>query len=278
MGEFGRRWTAATPHSDIDSDYRRDLATSSTGLHQEARSRDGGQVTSSWTGGRLSRGSSKNNVREEADIILRSTTDLERSNSNSAREEERRKVLEIEGVIRQPQTQLRANVTRSASRASRTAQINNAGPRGYKPGVPRHLSADVDRESQYSGHSSSQTVPLPGPAGSKLNRFDQHRVGVGRVRRSTSNANAAAMGGVRQQIQQRKTKLPGKMHTEICDFLQKSSRIQLLSNFTDERIQEFLPGKADGSEILQQLFTNLTKLLIRSRNCFVCFCVNVTIS
>lgn len=166
-------------------------------------------MTSSWTGGRLSRGSSKNNVREEADIILRSTTDLERSNSNSAREEERRKVLEIEGVIRQPQTQLRANVTRSASRASRTAQINNAGPRGYKPGVPRHLSADVDRESQYSGHSSSQTVPLPGPAGSKLNRFDQHRVGVGRVRRSTSNANAAAMGGVRQQIQQRKTKLPG---------------------------------------------------------------------
>ena len=235
MGEFGRRWTAATPHSDIDSDYRRDLATSSTGLHQEARSRDGGQVTSSWTGGRLSRGSSKNNVREEADIILRSTTDLERSNSNSAREEERRKVLEIEGVIRQPQTQLRANVTRSASRASRTAQINNAGPRGYKPGVPRHLSADVDRESQYSGHSSSQTVPLPGPAGSKLNRFDQHRVGVGRVRRSTSNANAAAMGGVRQQIQQRKTKLPGKMQTEICDFHQKSSRIQLLLNFIDER-------------------------------------------
>ena len=89
------------------------------------------------------------------------------------------------------------------------AHVTNAGPRGYKPGVPRHLSADADRESQYSGHSSSQTVPLPGPAGSKLNRFDQHRVGVGRVRRSTSNANAAAMGGVRREINQRKTKLPG---------------------------------------------------------------------
>ena len=134
MGEFGRRWTAATPHSDIDSDYRRDLATSngsqigSSGLHQEARTRDGGQsgghgMTSYSSQGRLSRGSSKNNVREEADIILRSTTDLERSNSNSAREEERRKVLEIEGVIRQPpQGQLRANVTRSASRASRTGK------------------------------------------------------------------------------------------------------------------------------------------------------------
>ena len=80
-------------------------------------------MTSYSSAGRLSRGSSKNNVREEADIILRSTTDLERSNSNSAREEERRKVLEIEGVIRQPpQGQLRANVTRSASRASRTGK------------------------------------------------------------------------------------------------------------------------------------------------------------
>ena len=107
------------------------------------------------------------------------------------------------------QPQLRAQVSRSASRASRTAHVTNAGPRGYKPGVPRHLSADVDRESQYSGHSSSQTVPLPGPAGSKLNRFDQHRVGVSRVRRSTSNANAAAMGGVRREINQRKTKIPG---------------------------------------------------------------------
>merc|ERR1719189_928135 len=30
LGEFGRRWTAATPHStDIDSDYRRDMATNS---------------------------------------------------------------------------------------------------------------------------------------------------------------------------------------------------------------------------------------------------------
>ena len=194
-----------------------------SGLHQEARSRDGGI---SWAGnggtGRLSRGSSKSNIRsavgDDANVILRSTTDLERSNSNSAREEERRKVLEIEGVIRQPGP-LRANVSRSASRASRTAHVTNAGPRGYKPGVPRHLSADADRESQYSGHSSSQTVPLPGPPargaggsapdGSKLNRFDQHRVGVSRVRRSTSNANAAAMGGVRREINQRKTKLPG---------------------------------------------------------------------
>ena len=164
----------------------------------------------SWAGqGRLSRGSSKNNVRsDEPELILRSpsTTELERSNS-STREEERRKVLEIEGVIRQP-SQVRTGVSRSASRASRTAHVTNAGPRGYKPGLPRHLSAEVDNTSQYSGHSSSQTAPIPGPT-AKLNRFDQHRVGVGRVRRSTSNANAAAMGGVRREINQRKTKLPG---------------------------------------------------------------------
>ena len=54
MGDFGRRWSAH--QSDIDSDYRRELATSggngyqrdlatSAGngvLHQEARGRDGG--------------------------------------------------------------------------------------------------------------------------------------------------------------------------------------------------------------------------------------------
>merc|ERR1719412_3013721 len=66
LGEFGRRW-AATNHSDIDSDYRRELANSGVGLHQEARTRDGGQY-----GGRLSRGSSKTNVRsDDAEIILR---------------------------------------------------------------------------------------------------------------------------------------------------------------------------------------------------------------
>ena len=41
MGDFGRRWSAH--QSDIDSDYRRELATSGGGiLHQEARARDGG--------------------------------------------------------------------------------------------------------------------------------------------------------------------------------------------------------------------------------------------
>ena len=42
MGDFGRRWSAH--QSDIDSDYRRELATSGGNgvLHQEARGRDGG--------------------------------------------------------------------------------------------------------------------------------------------------------------------------------------------------------------------------------------------
>ena len=216
MGDFGRRWTAN--HSDIDSDYRREMATSGTGLHQEARGRDGGSAWApSASTGRLSRGSSKNNIRsDDPDVIMRAPVEvggseihLERSHSSSAREEERRKVLEIEGTINSRPVGVRpGGVSRSTSRASRTAHVTNAGPRGYKP-IPRHLSAgaELDRDSQYSGHSSSQTAPVLGPT--KLNRFDQHRVGVGRVRRSTSNANAAAVGGVRREIIQRKTKLPG---------------------------------------------------------------------
>lgn len=221
LGDFGRRWTA-NHHSDIDSDYRRELATSGVGLHQEARGRDGGGGGGgSWVqSGRLSRGSSKTNIRttgDDPDMILRPEDEEvgERSHS-SAREEERRKVLEIEEErlrsMQQQRPQLRANVSRSASRASRTAHVTNAGPRGYKPVPPRHLSAgaDLDRDSQYSGHSSSQAAGMSQhsmPA--KLNRFDQHRVGVGRVRRSTSNANAAAVGAVRREIIHRKTKLPG---------------------------------------------------------------------
>ncbi len=219
MGDFGRRWTAN--HSDMDSDYRRELATNGvSGLHQEARGRDGG---SGWapsaSTGRLSQGSSKNNVRADDpdSIIGGSTVNLERSHSSSAREEERRKVLEIEGTINNRSGSVGVigrsggGISRSTSRASRTAHVTNAGPRGYKGPIPRHLSAgaELDRDSQYSGHSSSQTAPVMVSGPSKLNRFDQHRVGVGRVRRSTSNANAAAVGGVRREIIQRKTKLPG---------------------------------------------------------------------
>ena len=48
MSEFGRRWNnhngGANSTTDMDSDYRREMAglTSGTGVHHEARGRDGG--------------------------------------------------------------------------------------------------------------------------------------------------------------------------------------------------------------------------------------------
>lgn len=62
-----------------------------------------------------------------------------------------------------------------------------------------------------------------GQAGvNKMSRFDQHRVGVGRVKRSTSNAtnnggvvlgNAAAMHGARREINRKK--MPGSLTSSI---------------------------------------------------------------
>ena len=47
MSEYGRRWNnhnGANSTTDMDSDYRREMAglTSATGVHHEARGRDGG--------------------------------------------------------------------------------------------------------------------------------------------------------------------------------------------------------------------------------------------
>ena len=55
-GQFGRRWSGAHRHSDIDSDYRREMATAngtgstigtaptSGSLHNEARGRGGSRT------------------------------------------------------------------------------------------------------------------------------------------------------------------------------------------------------------------------------------------
>ena len=160
---------------------------------------------------------------------------LERSQS-TAREEERRKVLQIEEerIRREREAQLaRRPVSRSASRAtsagaaSRTAHVQPAGPRGFRPA--RHLVGDLDHDSQYSGHSSSSAMhvirkDLPGsqPGINKMSRFDQHRVGVGRVKRTTSSAAnnagnvlgpAAAMHGARREINRKK--MPGSLTSSI---------------------------------------------------------------
>ncbi len=171
MGEFGRRWTSSAHPSDIDSDYRRDLATSG---HQEARGRDGGGT------------------------FRRSSPSVGRS-SSSAREEERRKVLEIEReMARRGGSQ---QVGRSTSRASRGTGRQQVIVR------TRPMSQD-DRDSQYSGHSSS----------SAKHRFEHPQNGarLARIKRSTSNATSAGVnGGGPRVVQQHRKKLPASLTSSL---------------------------------------------------------------
>jgi hypothetical protein len=184
------------------------------------------------------RGGSRTNLippPEDQDMIM--SHELGDVDPSTTREEERRKVLEIEEerIRREREAQIaRRPVSRSASRAtsaaagSRTAHVQPAGPRGFRPA--RHLVPDLDHDSQYSGHSSSSAMHVirkdQSPAGqagvNKMSRFDQHRVGVGRVKRSTSNAtnnggvvlgNAAAMHGARREINRKK--MPGSLTSSI---------------------------------------------------------------
>lgn len=129
----------------------------------------------------------------------------------SSREEERRKVLEIEEerLRREREVQLRrgvasAQIARSASRAG--SQVRSGGVAKVNRGV-----IDADHESQYSGHSSSSAIRKE-PKG--INRYDQLR--MGRVKRSTSNANSAVMGGangVRREINRKK--LPASVTSSL---------------------------------------------------------------
>ena len=123
--------------------------------------------------------------------------------SSAAREEERRKVLEIEEeqrLRREREVQLRrGNVTsgpgisRANSRASRTT----ANTATVIPGAPRSRSRgggvlpQDEIDSQFSGHSSSSALRPATEGGGvpKLSRYDQHRIASRGVRRSASNAN-----------------------------------------------------------------------------------------
>ena len=116
------RWAASTHQStDIDSDYRRDLATRNDAVappHHEARGRDGGESSISNYGTMQGRNRSQerlNGGRYAAPSPV----------GRSAREEERRKVLEIEEERLRRERERRgppapgAGVSRSASRVSR---------------------------------------------------------------------------------------------------------------------------------------------------------------
>ncbi len=109
--------------------------------------------------------------------------------SSSAREEERRKVLEMEaaharrgshgGVVAGGGG---AAVGRSTSRASRAT----APAGGGRPVVVRSRPLSDERDSQYSGYSSSSAKP-GGPGAVQQQR-------LARIKRSTSNATTAGVG------------------------------------------------------------------------------------
>ena len=205
MGGFGRRWTSSAQQSDIDSDYRRDMATN--GVHQEARGRDGGVFETLRT---RSRGSRRDVAGDASPMGGRS--------SSSAREEERRKVLEMEAQHQAGRRVAGGPVSRSASRVSRLGPPQSGGV------VVRTRPLSDDRDSQYSGHSSSSAMrgrePPPRQAASSVggvgSRFDQNR--LNKVKRSTSNATASA--GAR--IINRK-KLPGSV-TSSCPRSKETDR------------------------------------------------------
>ncbi|XP_059089545.1 uncharacterized protein LOC131885497 isoform X2 [Tigriopus californicus] len=205
VNDSGRRWTAA--QSDLESDYRRDLATS--GLHHEARGRDGG---GGGGGGGSIAGINSGTLRKRSlDRRRDSGASPVGRASSTAREEERRKVLEIEEerLRREREVQLRRNAAIGRS----NSRVNRAGLTSQGLG-PKSRSRQLldDHESQYSGHSSSSAMrkdPI------KVNRVEPHNRII-RVKRNPSNAasaNGALNGGARSTLNRKK--MPGSVTSSI---------------------------------------------------------------
>lgn len=155
---MGHRWTG---HYSSDSDYQREPTTNGRPRNERGTIRS-----------RMSRDSDASPI-----------------GGRSSREEERRKVLEIEEERqrREREVQLRrgmasAQVARSGSRV---------GMMKRNPGI-----VSTDQESQYSGNSSSSAI--------RKGHYDQPR--VVKVKRTSSNANSSVGGvnGVRRDFNRRK--------------------------------------------------------------------------
>ncbi len=155
---MGHRWTG---HYSSDSDYQRE--PTSNGRQRNER----GTIRS-----RISRDSDASPI-----------------GGRSSREEERRKVLEIEEERqrREREVQLRRGIA--------SAQVGRSGSRvGMMKRNPGIVS--TDQESQYSGNSSSGAI--------RKGHYDQPR--VVKVKRTSSNANSSVGGanGVRRDFNRRK--------------------------------------------------------------------------
>merc|ERR1719361_734013 len=161
------RWAGG--QSDIEADYRQQLATNS--VHMEARGRRGEvtQVPSIYqqaatlnrknsgsktqVGGGLVRGRSHersmrnveiSNDDEEDEVVRQQPTTM-------SRDEERREIIELEEERRRKEMKP-GNVSRSGSRVSKIMGGKLKGPR--LAGGGGETETDTDAQSQYSGHSA----------------------------------------------------------------------------------------------------------------------------
>jgi len=206
--ESGGRW--GTGQSDIEADYRRELATNS--VHMEARSRDGGvappsiyqqaatlnrnKSASKTKINNLLRGKSNERITREVEISQDDDEDeIVRAPPALSREEERRKIIELEEERRRKEIKP-VNVSRSGSRVTK---IIGAKSKGSK-----FVGAETENESQYSGHSSSSVKKEPVIV---KNRYNTNN---GRVKRTGSSATTSS---ARQVISRKK--MPGSVTSSV---------------------------------------------------------------
>jgi len=207
--ESGGRW-GTTGQSDIEADYRRELATNS--VHMEARSRDGGiappsiyqqaatlnrnKSASKTKIDNIVRGKSNERITREVEISQDDDEDeIVKAPPSLSREEERRKIIELEEERRRKEIKPVNNVSRSGSKVTKMIGAKSKGP--------KH-GAETENESQYSGHSSSSVKKDAVLAKTRYNTNN------GRVKRTGSSATTSS---ARQVISRKK--MPGSVTSSV---------------------------------------------------------------
>merc|ERR1719222_924315 len=201
------RWAGG--QSDIEADYRQQLATNS--VHMEARGRSGevSQVPSIYqqaatlnrkkSGSRtqvdgLVRGRSHERSMREVEISQDDEEDevVRQQPTSMSRDEERRKIIELEEERRRKEMKP-GNVSRSGSRVSKIMGGKLKGSRLAGGGG----ETETDAQSQYSGHSAPNLMK---------SRYNSN----GRVKRTGSSATTSSA----RQIISRK-KMPGSLTSSV---------------------------------------------------------------
>jgi len=201
------RWAGG--QSDIEADYRQQLATNS--VHMEARGRSGevSQVPSIYqqaatlnrkkSGSKtqvdgLVRGRSHERSVREVEISQDDEEDevVRQQPTSLSRDEERRKIIELEEERRRKEMKP-GNVSRSGSRVSKIMGGKLKGPRLAGGGG----ETETDAQSQYSGHSAPNLMK---------SRYNSN----GRVKRTGSSATTSSA----RQIISRK-KMPGSLTSSV---------------------------------------------------------------